>query len=59
MRERSGILATMPAKTASFDPSDDWGKAVAIIGALIAFGKLPKKYGVPVASVALLIALQG
>jgi len=43
--------------TASFGSSDDWNKAAAVAGALVAFGFLPKKYGVPVAVVALLLAL--
>lgn len=43
--------------TASFGSSDDWNKIVAVAGALVAFGVLPKKYGVPVALAALLLAL--
>ena len=43
------------AKTAGFD-GDDWGKILAVLGALTAFGVLPKKWGTPVALAALLIA---
>jgi hypothetical protein len=48
----------MPAKTASFG-SDDWGKLIAVVGAAAAFGFLPKKWSVPIALAALIIALQG
>lgn len=41
--------------TASFD-SGDWGKIIAIAGALAAFGFLPKKWGTPLAVAGLLAA---
>ncbi|HEY2355793.1 MAG TPA: hypothetical protein VGH79_12935 [Gaiellaceae bacterium] len=45
------------AKTAhpSFD-SGDWGKIIAVLGALSALGFLPKKWGTPIAVVGLFIA---
>ncbi len=48
----------MTTKTASAGFPDDFGKIVAVIGALVAFGKLPKKWGVPVALIALLLAFE-
>jgi hypothetical protein len=44
-------------RNASFD-GGDWGKIAAVLGALAAFGVLPKKWGTPIAAAALLIALR-
>ncbi len=44
---------------ATFGSNDDWNKAFAVVGALVAFNKLPKKWAIPVALVALILALRG
>jgi hypothetical protein len=43
--------------TASFGHGD-WEKVLAVLGALAAFGFLPKKYGTPIAIAGLLLALR-
>lgn len=43
-------------QTSSFD--DDWAKVVAVLGALSAFGFLPKKWAVPIAAAGLLLAFR-
>jgi hypothetical protein len=45
-------------KTASYS-SDDWGKILAVVGALGAFGLLPKKWGTPIAVATLPVAFRG
>lgn len=45
-------------RTAAFGDGDDWEKIVAVAGALVAFRVLPKKFSLPVALVALLLALR-
>lgn len=44
--------------TATFGSGDDWEKIVAVAGALVAFRVLPKKWSIPVAIVALVLALR-
>ena len=44
--------------TASFD-GDGWDKLVAVAGVLAAFKVLPKKLSVPIAAVALVLAIRG
>jgi hypothetical protein len=50
----SGMARTA---TASFD-GGDWEKFVAVAGVLAAFKVLPKKFSLPIAVVALILALR-
>jgi hypothetical protein len=56
---RCSYTFAMPSRTAigSFG-SDDWNKVLAVLGALAAFGLLPKKWGTPIAIVGLLVVLR-
>jgi hypothetical protein len=44
--------------TATFGSGDDWEKIVAIAGALVAFRVFPKKWGLPLSFVALILAFR-
>jgi hypothetical protein len=39
----------MATTKTSLGSADDWGKIVALLALLVAFHKLPKKYGAPLA----------
>jgi hypothetical protein len=44
--------------TATFGSGDDWEKVFAVAGALASFRVLPKKWGVPIALAALILAVR-
>ena len=52
-------MAAMAGTTTASFGRGDWEKALAILGALAAFGFLPKKYGTPLAIAGLLLAFRG